>query len=211
MTPPIDPRRDSGEMQSTPDVAQPAGKPTLNLNEVILQKLEALASDGHETRAALKEVTIGLSRLETSHADHRVSLDRVRDIVADLGQRVTKVEAKAEGASNGANLANRKISDTVNEFTSTMAAVSANQQLVAGKAETVAKKTDEIAKETRVQTTSLSTIEAVNVRQSEQLTTATTLLTAMKANLPAILVGTTVLGTVLGDLLRAAYHAFIGH
>lgn len=155
---PIDPRRDSGE---TPAVA--------STDNDMMAMLRSIAADGHETRAALKDLSIGVAGLKGSHEDLRKSQADLGSKFLEVKAEIADVRAIATTANNTALEAKRGVSTTQHELTGTLAAVAANQSLVADKAEIVEKKTDSIASETKSQTASLTKLAEVNGVQSAQL------------------------------------------
>jgi chromosome segregation ATPase len=157
---PLDPRRDSGEMsQSSPDVSQHPGSMEMR----IMARLDALDKQGEDTRAAVKELAIGVSSLKGSHDDHRRSLQEHGSNLLELKHEGSKVKLIADTALSTAQEAKRGVSSTNHDLSGTLAGVKTSQDLVAKKAQEVERKTDAIVERTEAiaqETTGQSTLLA---------------------------------------------------
>jgi hypothetical protein len=178
VTPPplFDPRRDSGPMPATegPGPSHEDTKPTINLNEAIIVRLEALADITKETRDTQKNMSIQLDRLEGSQDAQGHRLKGVEQELGNLTHKVREVEGIARQGRETANEAVKRTSETRVEFNGSLLGVASAQGLVAERLHTIDGRTASIVEQNSSQTLTLE-----KVKQYSQLIAALTAAVAL--------------------------------
>ena len=169
-----------------------------NVNtDKILAVLNQLVDESKDTRASLKQLALGVESLGKSHEDHKRSLFEHGTELVKVRSELSEVRVIALRADENANLAKKRVSDTVDDFKATMSAVNASQNGVASKANAIEVKTNAIAVETSAQTDTLAKIEAAAAKTSRYLRALALLSPVMVA-----------IAVTLGTLIASAVNAY---
>lgn len=141
----------------------PEHHPTRNIMEMVLQGIEDLRAGQATQGGKVDKLSVKLDEMQADHAVQRTTLRTVANEVSQLAKRVDSVEGVARQASEAAKTADASARTTKGVLEGTLAALNST---TGGLAST----TKDVAVETKVQTTSLARLEAVNLEQSKEIT-----------------------------------------
>src|SRR5580698_6063857 len=165
MTPPHDDRE---EPPSIPPrhASRPEVHATLNFNEMVLTSLDklekALSYQSNKQDERHHALERRLDTLVKYDDTHRSAIVNLTDKFTGLDKRLTVAETRLTSVNDKADKALVRTSDTKDALEGTLAAVSLNTNAVA-------EKTEAVASECRAQTTSLTSLKAVNELQNEAI------------------------------------------